>query len=277
MKASNSGSEYVLGYTDAEHVRLARQAELVGPSTERLFRMAGIGPGQRVLDLGSGAGDVSMLLAKLVGPSGEVVGVERDPHSIARATARVAAAGLANVSFTQSDASQIPAGKPFDAAVGRFILMFVPDPVAVVRSLSGLVRPGGVIAFQEPSWAAFFPLVSHLPLTRASAQLVHDALKAGGGNTEMGLALYRVFQDAGLPEPSMHLEMPIWNQDTVDWIVDILRTLRPQIATTSLQAIGDADDLQTRLRDEVAASKGVLPWIGAVGVWSTKPATVASH
>src|SRR5215831_6687791 len=102
---SSIPSEYALGSTDAEHERLIRQAMHLDPSTERLFRDAGIGPGQRVLDLGSGVGDVAMLAAKLVGPSGEVVGAERDSRSIARARGRVAQAGLHNVSFTQCDVS----------------------------------------------------------------------------------------------------------------------------------------------------------------------------
>ena len=67
--------DYALGYTNAEHDRLIRQAARIAPITERLFREAGIGPGQRVLDLGSGVGDVAMLAARLVGPSGEVGGV----------------------------------------------------------------------------------------------------------------------------------------------------------------------------------------------------------
>src|SRR6266576_2860304 len=95
----SSTSEYVLGYTNGEHERLIRQAARIAPITERLFRSAGIGPGQRVLDIGSGVGDVAMLAARLVGPSGEVVGVERDTRSIARARARVDEAGLRNVSF----------------------------------------------------------------------------------------------------------------------------------------------------------------------------------
>src|SRR5256886_2283856 len=141
MIVINPTSDYALGSTDSEHERLIRQAVRLAPYTERCFREAGIGPGQRVLDLGSGVGDVAMLAARLVGPSGRVVGIERDPKSIAKARARVAGAGLDNVSFTQSDVSEIPDCEPFDAAVGPFILMFLPDPVATLRSLSRLVRP----------------------------------------------------------------------------------------------------------------------------------------
>src|SRR5437899_7005309 len=107
MITNGSASPYALGSTDAEHERLIRQAARIAPITERLFREAGIGPGQRVLDLGSGMGDVAMLAARLVGPSGEVVGIERDAISIARANARVAEAGLSNVRFTQTDVNQI--------------------------------------------------------------------------------------------------------------------------------------------------------------------------
>src|SRR5215471_20485532 len=93
-KMRGPASDYALGYSESEHERLIRQAALIAPITERFFCEAGIGPGQRVLDLGSGMGDVAMLVARLVGSSGEVFGVERDANSVERAKARVAAAGL---------------------------------------------------------------------------------------------------------------------------------------------------------------------------------------
>src|SRR5713226_1893472 len=177
MPASSPTSHYALGSTDAEHERLIWQASRLAPLTERLFREAGIGPGQRVLDLGSGVGDVAMLAACLVGPSGEVVGVERDAHSIARARARVAEAGLRNVSFTESDVNEVADDKPFDAAVGRFILEFLPDPLAAFRSVSRLVRPGGALAFHEPSYAPFLVLSAPLRLWFAAASLIHEILR----------------------------------------------------------------------------------------------------
>src|SRR5262249_43329737 len=192
----NHPISYALGYTDAEQERLIRQAALIAPITERFFREAGIGPGQRVLDLGSGMGDVAMLLARLVGPAGEVVGIERDANSIARAKARAAAAGLHNVSFLNSDVNNIVSNRPFDVAVGRFILMFLPDPVSVLRSAVGLVRPGGVVAFQEPSWAPMLALGAGLPLWSRTRHLIHETLLRSRADREMGPALYRVFQEA---------------------------------------------------------------------------------
>jgi ubiquinone/menaquinone biosynthesis C-methylase UbiE len=274
MTAGGHTSQYVLGNTEAEHERLARQAARYDPITERLFREAGIGPGQRVLDLGSGAGDVAMLVARLVGPSGEVVGVERDSGSIEHARSRVAEAGLSNVTFTQSDVSEIPTSKPFDAAVGRFILMFLPDPVVVVRSLLPLVRPGGVIAFNEPSWIAWLKLSAQFPVCSVAVALLHEAFQRAGANTEMGPALYRVFREAGLPAPTMRMEMPLGdNEDCARWLHDTLRSVLPQIERLGIypKTLGDFDTLGERLRVELAASNEGSGWVAVVGAWSVKP------
>jgi len=77
MSISSRRESYVLGGTGHELERLIRQARIFNPFTERLFRNAGVARGQRVLDIGSGVGDVAMLVAELVGPTGEVVGFER--------------------------------------------------------------------------------------------------------------------------------------------------------------------------------------------------------
>jgi ubiquinone/menaquinone biosynthesis C-methylase UbiE len=278
MTATSPTSDYALGSTDAEHERLIRQAARLAPLTERLFREAGIGAGQRVLDLGSGVGDVAMLVARLVGHSGEVVGIERDQRSLDRARARVAEAGLHNVSFIQSDVSQISASKPFDAAVGRFILMWLPDPASVLRQLSLLVHPGGVVAFQEPAWAPVFAISTHLTLWSAAASLMCDTMRRTGANPEMGLALYRIFQEAGLPAPTMQMELPLGDDpDFIRWMYDVMCSLRPQIQqlNLSLEKLGNFDTLPERLQAELAASNGVTSWMAVVGAWTRTSITQA--
>jgi len=274
MTTSNSTTEYALGYTNAEHERLIRQAERIAPITERLFLEAGIGHGQRVLDLGSGVGDVALLAARLVGPSGEVVGIERDASSIARARARVSEAGLRNVSFTQVDINQIVDARPFDAAVGRFILMFLPDPVSALRSLIKLVRPGGVLVFQEPSWVSLLALGARLPLWSSLLSSIHETFQRSGVNTEMGPALYQVFQEVGLPAPAMHLETALGSDaDFTRLIHGLLISVRPlaQQHNVSLETLGDLDTLADRIQAEVAASNTVVSFVPMVGAWSRKP------
>ena len=127
--------------------------------TERVFREAGLETGMRVLDLGSGAGDVAILAARLVGREGEVIGVERDPEAVAWATDRVAQVGLSNVRFIEGDAQTLDGiSDGFDAAVGRLVLMYLPDPAAALRRAAALVQPGGLVCFHECDmtydWAA---------------------------------------------------------------------------------------------------------------------------
>jgi ubiquinone/menaquinone biosynthesis C-methylase UbiE len=273
MTSYQRQGDYQLGNTDAEHGRLIRQAGRLAPVTERFFREAGIRSGQRVLDLGSGVGDVAMLVAKLVGSSGEVVAIERDARTLARARARAAEAGLKNINFVQTDIADFSADSLFDAAVGRYILQFLPNPVAVLHSVAGRVQTGGTIAFQEGSWAPFVLLSKHLPLWSASVSLLHEAGVRSGVNLEMGLALYNVFQEAGLPAPRMRLEMELGHDpDFTRWVSDALKSVFPQIRKLNLpyQALGDLDTLQERLQSEVAHSRTVVPWIGLVGAWCSK-------
>ena len=272
MTTSHRSADYPLGNTDAEHERLIRQAARVAPITERFFREAGIGLGQRVLDLGSGVGDVAMLAGRLVGPSGEVVCIERDPKAIAKARARVTEAGLQNVSVTESDVGKIPDGKPFDAAVGRFILMYLPEPVAALRSVSQLVRPGGVLVFQEPTWVPVIAHLAALPLWFATASLIDKTMRVSA-NHDMGAELHHTFVEAGLPEPAVRMELPMGKEPYLaQWYHDTLCSLLPQVEQLHMpiDSLGSLDTLVQRLQHEVEKSKTVACWFASVGAWCRK-------
>jgi SAM-dependent methyltransferase len=123
--------------------------------------------------------------------------------------ARVAEAGLHNLTFMRSDVSQVTSGEPFDGVVGRCILQFLPDAAAVLRSPSRLIRPGGVLAFHEPTWSPLLLLTAQLPLWSACASLIRKTFQCSGANPDMELVLFRAFAEAGLPAPNMWMEIPI--------------------------------------------------------------------
>jgi SAM-dependent methyltransferase len=266
---------YVLGSTDAERERVARLAAHLGPLTERLFREAGIGEGQTVLDIGSGVGDVAMLVGRLVGSRGSVLGIERDPKSVARARERASAAGLAHVRFEESDIDAIASGAPVDAVVGRLILQFLPNPIASLRSLAARVRPGGVLAFHEPAWPPSLAVAPQLPLWHGSASLIRATFRLSGANTEIGLGLGRLFEDAGLPTPSMRLEVPLGNSpEFARRVYDVLCSIRPRFEEWGLYPaeLGEFESLGSRLEEEIRASPTAVPFgVGLVAAWSRLP------
>lgn len=271
--APEAASDYLLGNSDEEHERLIRQAARLAPVTEAFFREAGIGTGQRVLDIGSGVGDVAMLLARLTGPSGAVVGVERDARSIARATARATAAGIPNITFVQGDIEHCAIDGTFDAVAGRFVLQFLPDPPGVLRRLSQSLRAGGVAAFLECSFAPFMALSAHLPLWSTAVRLMHQVGTCHGVRMEMGPELFRTFTDADLPAPHMRLYMELGHDPNFTrWLADVLRTIRPHFGKFGIpvEPLGDLDTLRDRLQTEVASSKTVVPWLSMVGAYACR-------
>ncbi len=138
---------YVPGHSEEERQRLIEQGAFLRSFTERLLADAGIGTGMRVLDVGCGVGDVLLLVASLIGPEGTVVGVDKDPLALKRARERVSALSLTNVRFVEGDLRGLTFDEPFDAAVGRCVLMYLADPIEALRGTASHVRPGGIIAF----------------------------------------------------------------------------------------------------------------------------------
>jgi ubiquinone/menaquinone biosynthesis C-methylase UbiE len=138
---------YSPGRSSEETKRLQQQASLFEPSTRKLFETAGIKTGMKVLDVGSGAGDVAMLAAQLVGPTGRVVGVDKNPAILK--IARQRAAGLRNVTFLEGDIRDIALESDFDAAVGRFALVYITDQAAALQTIAQHLGPAGILAFQD--------------------------------------------------------------------------------------------------------------------------------
>jgi ubiquinone/menaquinone biosynthesis C-methylase UbiE len=138
---------YVLGRSESEEARLAQQGDLFKRSTRLLFEDAGLCAGMTVLDLGCGSGDVSLLAAELVGPTGRVVGVDNNQKIVETAHQRAELAGLAQITFIAADIRELELDCMFDAVVGRFVLLYLADPVAALRKILRNFCSNGVAAF----------------------------------------------------------------------------------------------------------------------------------
>jgi SAM-dependent methyltransferase len=255
---------------------LIRQAQIYGPITRQLLVSAGIGTGMKVLDVGSGAGDVALLLADLVGPRGDVVGVEMNPFILETARARVNAVGWTNVTFLDGDVTSIALDDDFDAVVGRWILMYLPDPVAVLRGLLGRVRSGGTIAFQENDFTYPPTTFPPAPLHQQVMRWTTPPSGGGGPDQQMGSKLHQTYLDAGLPDPQLRLDAPVGGGE--DWpgyayVADTVRSLLPMLEQMGLVSAEDVDveTLADRLRAEALGLRGVQMLPIVMGAWARKP------
>lgn len=124
------------------------------PATDAMIDMAGVGPGDAVLDVAAGAGDQSLDIAQRVGPTGRVLATDLSPAILALARDNARLAGHGNVQTLVADGEALPVPPAsFDAVVCRLGLMFFPDPQQGLRAMHRALRTGGgicTVVFSRP-------------------------------------------------------------------------------------------------------------------------------
>jgi ubiquinone/menaquinone biosynthesis C-methylase UbiE len=268
--------QYALGRSPEEYGRLRRQAEILKPMTRRLFAEAGIEPGMRVLDLGSGAGDLCMLLAEMVGSGGSVIGLDIDQDAVLHAQQRVAAAGLSNITFVHSDFAHYVPKAPVDAIVGRLVLMYQDDPGRALTKLTEYLRPGGVVAFLEP-W--FQSPSGPDSTTKTAITCMVETLRRSGAHVDLGPRLHRVLLAAGLPLPTMRFEMvvdPREDSPLYDFIADTVAQLLPKAIEYGIPGAAglDVSSIAGRIRAEMNAAGFAMMGSPLVSAWCSKGGVV---
>jgi ubiquinone/menaquinone biosynthesis C-methylase UbiE len=273
-------TDYPLLSSDYERQRLIEQAEMLSEATERLFLCAGIGPGMRILDIGSGSGDVAFLARKLVGETGDVVGVDKDQEQVAFANHRARSFGYQNVRFMTADYPSLVLPEPVDAIVGRLVLLFASDPVASLAAVSMNVRRGGTVALLESNMQFDAPVLVEPrdSLAGKAAHWISAGLGHAGVQPRLGLRLFGIMKAAGL-DPFPRFEAPmVVNQGPegmlFPYLVGLVRSAMTSIVASGVATADeiDIDTLQRRLVADAPAS-GVVGTVSAgfVGAWARKP------
>jgi SAM-dependent methyltransferase len=265
-----SPSDYLFAQATDEARRLKRQSEFFHRFTSAFLESADITTGMKVLDVGTGIGEVAFMLAERVGPQGTVVGVDINPAMIDLARQRAQAAGVTNVSFFQGDILHMALDDQFDAVVGRLVLMYMKDRVAVLRRLSQQLRPGGMLAFQELDLTLAGTSLPPAPLSEQVGKRLTQVFQRAGLDTQ-GLNLFHLFLEAGLPIPEMELITTVGGGP--DWagyeqLVDITSALLPLILNFGIatQEEVQVETLLQRLREEAATRQNVIMIHGLMNV-----------
>ena len=264
MKDRTRDAQYTMGRSETETRRLIEQSQLYDGVTRRFLNAAGIEKGMKVLDIGSGAGDVALTLAEFVGNDGAVVGVDVNAEILETARNRAETAGITNVEFIAGDARTLDLPDDFDAIVGRLVLMYMADPGDALRQLATRLRPGGIVAFQEIE-LTFYRALAHpdTPLVNKLTAGAIAVFEQSGAHIGMGLHLYRAFVDAGLPEPTLHFETPMGGPAAwpgYEFLANSIRSILPLMEKYGIATAEEVevDTLAERLRAEVVAAKRPL-------------------
>jgi cyclopropane fatty-acyl-phospholipid synthase-like methyltransferase len=268
-----SGPEYVLGSTPQELQRLVLQARMIQPTTSRLLRDAGIEVGSRVLDLGCGSGDVSILAAQMVGPTGSVVAIDRAPEAIELARARARDLGLDQIEFCISSAEDFHDAQPFDMAVGRYVLIHQVAPAVFLGLAQRHVRAGGALAFHEIACHRPFRSLPAAPIWDRMVGLLGMAAQAGFPSHDAAGRFVEHFDDAGLPQPHVFAETIMGGGMCVElfkWFAETMRSVTPGLVRAALatEAEISADTLADRLREEAIALRAQVELPMQVCAWA---------
>jgi ubiquinone/menaquinone biosynthesis C-methylase UbiE len=268
---------YILGNSAQEQRRLKLQAKFLEKWTEQYLLSAGLKPGMRVLDLGCGVGDVSLLAAKLVGSNGQVTSIDRDPVVIEKARERARLENRnAEIEFIESDLLGFHAPRGFDAVIGRYVLLYQPDPTAAIAHAAEQVGSGGIVVFHEMDMANQVRSWPDKTLFGSLQSLIAETFRLAGFWTDLGLHLTRLFLDAGLPWPTVKPEIPIGGEPgsfIYQWITETLRSLLPRMEQLGLANARELalDTLVARMEAEAVATQSQIAGPLQFGAWSRKP------
>jgi SAM-dependent methyltransferase len=272
--SDTASARYVMGHNDRERRRLELQGRILNPFTEQLLRRAGLSGGMRVLDVGCGVGDVSLIAAQLVGYNGQVTALDIDETALATARNRAREHGLANIAFVHGNLDEYQPDHAYDAVIGRHILIHMPDPPRVLRNASRILREGGVAAFQEFDFSTIHPAYPACPLDEQLFRVFRDFFcRSVHGN--IGARLYHMFLEAGLSSPECRAEYPIDggpDSPFYEWIAESFRSILPHAEALGLAGnlAVDVDTLAQRLRDEAVANRAGVVAPCMVGAFARK-------
>lgn len=229
----------------------------------RFFAGIGIAPGMRVLDVGCGNGDLSRLVAGLVGPDGEVVAIDRSAEAVALGRAADSGPRAATIRYRQADlAGELTDLGRFDAIVGRRVLMYLPDAAATLARLALLAKPGAIMAFQEHGRTELPAGLGDLPLHRRLYGWFWNTVAAEGGDTALALRLVDLMRAAGHGIEVARTEGVLLPAGQPSFLPALARAMLPRLVAHGVADAQemDLDTLADRLAAEHRAAGGTIVW-----------------
>lgn len=268
MSETYSGN-YPIERRAGEVERLHLQSAAFARNVEVMLDLIGVSEGWSCLDLGCGPGGITTLLSERVGPSGRVIGLDKDAEFLAHARSRAPA----NVEFRRGDAyaSDLPRDS-FDLVHMRFLASTAGAPERIIREALALCRPRGTVALQEPDTDTLNCYPPH-PAWTTLKDVLTQVFRGVGGDVHLAHRLYQLVRQAGLVD--VHFRPVLIGVRSTDPMVDYLpatvESLRGTIARLGLISNDRLDSALAEARRHLRNPDTVVTLYTVAQVWGRKP------
>ena len=230
----------------ADAARLARQARVMAVATGAFLERVGVEPGRRCLDVGCGDGQVSLELARRVGPSGRVVGVDIDEDALEIARRSAEEAGV-QAEFARAEATEPPERDSFDLAYARLLLHHLPDPVGALRAMRSAVRPGGWVAVED-LFTGTLRSDPPAPALDRLQEIFSATIRTHGGDPTIGPRLPALLDSAGLEDvQETTVENPMSAVEDKLFLAELVDNMRAPMLASGAATAAELDDLRADL------------------------------
>jgi ubiquinone/menaquinone biosynthesis C-methylase UbiE len=256
------------GRADAD--RLARQARVMASATAAFLSRVGVRPGWHCLDVGCGDGQVTVELARAVGPTGRVVGIDTDEDALALARQATRRAGV-QAEFSCADATEPFKSDAFDLVYARLVLSHLADPSRALRAMRSAARAGGSVAVED----LFTGTLRSEPPAGALDRLqeVYSAtVRAAGGDPTIGPRLRALLTAAGLDQVrELTVENPMTAVEDKLFLAELVDNMRDTMLASQTATAAELDGIRAEVERAARDPERVFYQARIHQVWGRRP------
>ena len=251
--------------------RLKLLSRVMQESTAALFDRAGISEGMTCLDIGCGSGDVTLELARRVGPKGKVVGADIDSTKLDLCRADAQALNIGNVEFRMVDILEHPEKPEFDLVHARFLLTHLSDPAAAVGAFYDHLKFGGLVIAQDIDFTGLFVYPESRAFRRYH-ELYCRAVRNRGGDPDIGPRLPLLLKERGFEDVKVNVTQPVGCEGEVKVINALtMENIADAVLADQLATHEEINQIVRELYEYAADPMTIAGTPRIVQAWGRKP------
>lgn len=261
-------SRYAIGGGKEGKERLQLISQVLLPTTSQLLNTVGLKTGMKCLDVGCGGGHVTLLLAKLVGPQGKVVGTDSDGQILA--LARQDAEKVSNVEFRQADVSIYQDEEKYDLVYARFVLTHLGEPEKGLEAMVRACRPNGMIVVEDIDFTGSF-CYPHSVAYQRYTELYQQVIYRRGGDPNIGPKLPGMLRKAGVDDVQVQVVQPTHLEGDGKLIASItMARIVESVVSEGLATEDEVEQVILGLNEAAADSETVMSLPRIFQVWGRR-------